>query len=173
MKKTILKTIMIPIFLAMLTTPVLAAGPWEAEEVDNNPHLEVVVEKGQQILQDSLKNGLIIRWHDDSSYTGTNVFTGRDVTWYRPASKGDVEGEVKNAVKTLMVWVAPPPYTNVFVVQLATNPSLALEYEDKWIYMSNDYVRGYFTFGYGSATIGDYYATLWPYGVYYKYADLD
>lgn len=162
MKKAVLVIAVALMAVAMLATPVMAIGPWEA--VDSNPNLGVL----RGVLTLPHEDGPTIRWHDDSSVVGDNIYKGRDITMYRPATKADVDGEIKNAAIALMEWDGPPTYpaTNIFTGRLGTDNALALEYENKWIYMSNAYVLKFF------GPEGPAFAALWPYGVYYKYVNI-
>ncbi len=208
MKRAILTSVVAMVIMAMLASLVMATvGPWQAEEVGNNPLLE---ELGG-ILNFQHQNGLLIRWHNDAGYTGANAYKGRDITWYRPASEREASGEMKNVAYVLATWDGPvwdssKPFAtakSLYVSKLSSwimgwyftklassnNPSMSLQYEDKWIYMSNDYLYWLWFLGevqkvgFGSGltqTVVDAAAetslevtSFWPNGAYYKYSNVD
>ena len=153
--------------VAMLATPVFAVGPFNA--VGNNPNLELEGNVCDMEMGAGTKSSN--RWFD-SNYAGNNAYLGRDFTQYRAAVKEDVDGEIKGAEVVLTIWVAPPPVGNVFFLKLAFNADLAAQYENKWIYMSSDYLYNWFKLGIPEPDAYNFAYVQWPYGVYYRYLDV-
>jgi|WetSurMetagenome_2_1015567.scaffolds.fasta_scaffold99731_1 hypothetical protein len=201
MNRTIIVLAVALTAVVMLVTPVMAIGPWEA--VDDNILL-TFDPKDPNILNLETPSGVTIRWQNTASETTANPYRARDYTLYRPASKPEIDGNFKNAALALLVWDGPvwignpsdanakktydaklPSWIGTWIfTKLAskTDFTLASEYENKWIYMSSDYVRGMWFLGYyamyykasgsvqGAIDYANYFANvLWPNGVFFKY----
>ena len=186
MNKKILVIAVALMAVAMLATPVLAIGPFEA--VGSNPNLEL--EGNVCDIEMGVGTESSNRWFD-SSYVGTNAYLGRDFTQYRAAVKEDGDGEIKGA-DVVLTYFGPNKnspanwggYSRWFFGLIilgdtgaggtGTSASVfAAEYENKWIYMSSDYIYLFLQrFGSSESEAYEFAYVKWEYGVYYRYLDI-
>jgi hypothetical protein len=127
MNKKILMFAVVLLSLAMLATPVLAIGPWQALEVGNNPNL--------YLPEDSPFDNVAVRVRTPS---GTINFWQADVSQdlfnhqiWLDASKA----KIGNAVVVPEFDPNANPFTQL-LVQILVDPEISQAYEQKWLYLS-------------------------------------
>lgn len=161
MNKKILMFAVALLSLAMLSTPVLAIGPWQALEVGNNPNL--------YLPEDSPYDNVAVRVRTPS---GTINFWQADVSQdlfnhqiWLDASKA----EIGNSVVIPDFDPNANPFTQL-LVQILVDPEISLAYEHKWLYLSFNNVVSFLVIlgmdiqeAIATATINT------PQGAYYMY----
>lgn len=115
------KLMLVPlVFLLMLVstvTPVMAIGPQKAEK---NPHIGITVEGAELVLP----SGVVNEW------VANREIGVMDFEHILDASKA----KILNAM----------PLTVAELIGTMTDPETALQYENKWGYMSNAVIEGFF-----------------------------
>jgi hypothetical protein len=162
MNKKILMFAVALLAFAMLASPVLAIGPWQALEVGNNPNLFVPDSAFDADLRVRPPSGTINYWTADWS---NSLF---DHQLWIDARKA----KIGNAV------VIPDfdPISNSFaqlLVQIFVDPEISLAYEHKWLYLSFNNVVSLLVIGGISIEDAVAAATIHnPQGAYYMYINV-
>jgi len=122
--------------LVMLTTPVLAIGPWQALEVGNNPNIFLPDTFYDAAVRIRPPSGTINFWQDDISQ---NLFNHQ--IWIS-ASKA----EIGNAFVIPEFDPTSYPFTQL-LVQILVDPEISQSYEHTWLYLSFNNVVSFMVLG--------------------------
>lgn len=139
--------------LAMLATPVMAIGPWQAEGVGNNPHIKVNEEKQVVVLDNP---NIDIAWH--AEVESENVWFSMDHIQYLSATKAKINN-------------AEPASMELFMA-ISSDPEVALEYENKWIFFTYDGFMGFLLALNFLPADALQIASQYPDGLYYRYINV-
>jgi hypothetical protein len=118
MNKKLLMLTLIPLVLSVIVSPTMAIGPQKAK---NNPHITHPPEGGVELLTPS---GV------DHSWVANTEIGVMDFEHILDASKA----KIRNAM----------PLTLAELQQMMLYPEIALQYENKWGYMSNAVLGEFF-----------------------------
>jgi len=141
--------------VAMLATPVMAIGPWQAEEVGSNPNLHADEEPWKVVVLDT--SNVDIQWND-YGIESDNVWRSADREQYLSASNAKIKNAVLGSFELF--------------VSMATDPEVASEYENKWIFLTHDGFMVYLLALGFSPIDAAQIASQYPDGLYYRYINV-
>jgi hypothetical protein len=148
-------SIVVLMAVTMFATPVMAIGPWQAEEVGNNQQLHAVEESWKVVVLDA--PNVDNQWND-YGVESDNVWRSADREQYLSASNAKINNAVLGSFGLFM--------------SMATDPEVALEYENKWIFLTYYGFMGFLLAAGFSEFEAEQIASQYPDGVYYRYINV-